>query len=374
MAATAAVLLSLLPCALAKRVMVMAGSPEDKAIQQIINEKEVSRRLPLIAKFAADFAAKPDMVVYAEQLYQDAYLESGDYDKSLEYGERALAADPTDMDVVMKLVRAARQKPDPARLFRYVTQFAEWYNGLETARPADRDETSWREFVTRTRAEYQEDFGRLEYVLLDLIPRETRPQERLQILDRFSKAFPKSSYASNVYQYYAYTYQQLDDTAKLMEYADKVLAVDPQNFAMPLLVAQVLSEQGKDLERATALATKALELAEKAQPPANAPAEEWQKSRHASLGLAHGILGFIHLRQNHNPQAISELKTAVPLVRSDPALLSTVLYRLGFVQAKNLKMLEEARATLSECSNVAGPFQQAARDLVAKIDARLAKP
>ncbi len=359
----------------AKRVLVLAGSPEDKAIQQIVNEKDGARRLPLIAKFAADFASNPDMVVYSQQLYQEAYLESGDYERSLEYGEKALAADPTDMDVLLKLASAARQRPDPEKVARYAGQFGEWYNGLEKApRPPDLDEVGWKARVAQLRAEHEQDYHRVEYVLLEMIPRVTDAQKRLAMLDQFTKAFPDTSYASNIQQYYAYTYQQLGDAAKVMEYAEKATSLDPQNFAMPLLVAQTLSEQGKDLERATALATKGMELAEKAQPPAGVAPEEWQKSRNGSLGLGHSILGFIYLRQNRNAQAITELKAAVPLVRSDPPLLSTVLYRLGFVQAKNPKLMEEARATLSECSGVAGPFQQAARDLVAKIDARQGKP
>lgn len=340
-----------------KRVAVMAGSPEDKAIQQIGAEQDPAKRLPLIDKFGADFGSKPDMLTYAQQLYQDIYLETKEYDKSMEFGEKALAADTKDADVLLKLVRAAQEKPDSGRLFRYGGLFAELYNSLEGP----------------PQAELKGDHQRLEYALFQTIARETGAKERLSMLDQFGKTFPKSQYATALNQYYAYTYQQLGDAAKMAEYAEKTLAQDPENVAMLLLAAQSFSEQGQNLERAMEMAAKALGVSEKMPRPADA-SPNWDKSRDASMGLAHAVIGYLHMRQNRNAQAITELKAAVPLVRSDPALLSTTLYRLGFAQAKNPKLLEEARATLSECSKLAGPFQQPAQELVARINARLAKP
>ncbi len=266
-----AVALSMVAIAEAKRVAVQAGSPEDKAIQQIVNETDLAKRGALIAKFASDFSSEPDMVTYAQQLYQETYLEAKDYDKSMEYGEKALAADPLDGDVLLKLVRAAREKPDLERAFRYAARFAEVYQGLETAPPAGMDSTAWKVSVDQKRAELEPDYRRLEYLLVDTIAHEGAAQRRLQMLDQFSKAYPKTQYAANINQYYAYTYQQLGDHAKALAYANKTLETDRENVAMMLLAAGGLSEQGQDLPRATALATKALELTTKTQPPANGP-------------------------------------------------------------------------------------------------------
>ena len=78
------------------------------------------------------------------------------------------------------------------------------------------------------------------------------------------------------------------------------------------------------------------------------------------------------LKQDKTPAAIAELKQASTMLKDDPAAYSTVLFRLGYAYAK-VSRLTEARATLTEAVGVLGPFQQASRDLLAKVNAARAK-
>ena len=92
------------------------------------------------------------------------------------------------------------------------------------------------------------------------------------------------------------------------------------------------------------------------------------ENRQITEGFAHQILGYTLMREEKTPAAIGELKIAASMLKNDPAKYSITLYRLGYAYAKD-KQNASAKQALTECTTVDGPFKDAARELLAKVNA-----
>jgi tetratricopeptide (TPR) repeat protein len=102
------------------------------------------------------------------------------------------------------------------------------------------------------------------------------------------------------------------------------------------------------------------------------PEDVKDPAKKLSLGLAHGAIGWVEMKQEKTQSAIVELKQAADLTEGNDAAYSTVMYRLGYAYAK-LKQYAEARATLNKCSAVEGPYKEEARKLLVKVNAATPK-
>src|SRR6266478_5749555 len=83
--------LSCLALAQLDRIVIPAGTPEDQALQDISKEADAQKKLALYQDFVQKFAGNPAAVAYGNWQISQAYQESGDLAKALEYGDKALA-------------------------------------------------------------------------------------------------------------------------------------------------------------------------------------------------------------------------------------------------------------------------------------------
>ena len=103
---------------LGKRVMTQAGTPEDKAVSEIYAAPDGPVKVALLDKFMVDYG-KGDFALLADQLYVATYLEQKNYPKVYEYGDKVVALDPGDFDMLAKMVQAADEAGDTAKIFEY---------------------------------------------------------------------------------------------------------------------------------------------------------------------------------------------------------------------------------------------------------------
>src|SRR5689334_20225491 len=85
-------------------VQVIAGTAEDKLLQQIATESNVDGKLQLLKQFEEQFPQSkvlPD--VYLMMI--DQYRQKSDADKILEYGEKVLKVDQHNVTAMMILAR-----------------------------------------------------------------------------------------------------------------------------------------------------------------------------------------------------------------------------------------------------------------------------
>lgn len=113
---------------------------------------------------------------------------------------------------------------------------------------------------------------------------------------------------------------------------------------------------------------KAVSYAQKTIVAAKADEADADRSRKVSAGVAHLILGRVYANQEKTLPSITELKSAVVLLKGqDEQQYAVAAYFLGFDYAK-LNRLTEARAALTDASGIPGPMQPPIKALLTKVN------
>ena len=129
--------------------------------------------------------------------------------------------------------------------------------------------------------------------------------------------FPDSPYADQAMGVAAASYQQTQNTAKMLEVANGLLAKDPNNVGMLLLLADYYSEKGEQLDKAEADAKKVSAALADAKKPDGVTDEQWQQQVSLQKGLALSALGQVNIQKKNNAAAVGEFEAASPLLKSD---------------------------------------------------------
>ncbi len=353
------VLLAALAQAQLEKILIPAGTPEDQALQAISNQSDAEKRIPLLQDFVQKFASNPQAVAYGNWQLAQAYSSTGDNAKALEAGDKALAAQPHNLDILVSQAGIAQQLKNWGKVLDYSVRGGELYN--TTFGKATGANTA------ATPGEVPSDTDKQSYEFLDAagynaIAAEQDPKTRMAYIERYTPAFPASKFAEPVSQYAIYSLQQLNEPDRLVAYGEKSLAADPNSLPTLILLANAYSEQPKEtnLGKAITYARKAIELAKADSPDAT-------RQQKLSAGVAHSALGYALMRQEKTPAAITEFKSATTLLKDDPGSYQMALYRLGYCYAK-LGRLTEARTTLTEAAAIEGAYQQPAKDLLVKVN------
>ena len=344
-----------------KRVSIRAGTPEDRAVNEIIRATDPAEKLALLEKFLAEYG-QGEMALVAYDIYIDHYLAAQDYAKVYEYGEKALALDTEAYSVAMRMFRAAQQQGDAARMFDSGTRLGDILHRFQ-ARPTPEgmEEAVWQSVKSSTIEENRESASYVEYALFGAAYQNPDPAAKTAQLERFVAAFPDSQYAPNAQSVVAYTYQQTQQFDKMQAFIEKVLVAQPSNFTMLLLAANSWNERRVELDKAAAYAARALQALETAEKPAAVTDEQWAQQKPIQQGLAHSVIGQIHIQKNRNAPAVDALNAAAPLLKSDPLAYSRNQYWLGFALI-NLKRMAEARVAFTEAAAADTPFRGPAQE------------
>jgi hypothetical protein len=345
------------------KITIPAGTPEDKALTEISQESDNAKRIAMLEEFVQKYASNPAAVAYGNWQLSQQFVAS-DPNKALAYGDKALAAMPDVLDILQAQTDLAQQAKNYERVVDYATRGAVVIQGIEKqSKPEGFDEQSWKSNQQREREQAQPTYDYMATAAYNAMAAEPDPKKRVAEIDRYSEAFKESKLMENVNLLAIATFQEMNDMPKLMSFGEKALAADPNNASLLTLMANAFAEdpKGNDLAKADTYARKAIELIKTDQkmPEAN---------RLVTEGFAHQVLGYSLLRQEKTPAAIVELKTAVAMLQSDPIKLSITLYRLGYAYAKS-KQNANAKQVLTQATEIQGPFQQAAKELLAKVEA-----
>ena len=156
-----------------------------------------------------------------------------------------------------------------------------------------------------------------------------------------------------------------------LEVANGLLAKDPNNLGMLILLADYYSEKGEQLDKAEAEAKKALSVLDSATKPEGVSDEQWQAQNALQKGLALSALGQINIQKKDNATAAQNFKAAAPLLKSDAGSYARNQYRLGFALL-NLKKMPEAKAALTEAASLNTPYKALAQDKLKGLPATTA--
>ena len=354
-----------------KYVPVPAGSEADHAITEITATNDPAQKLALLDKFAAG-PGQGDMALVADELYVNYYISQKQYDKAFEFGDKLFAIDPGNFANAINMVRAASEKGDGEKLVSYGEKAAKIladYKGSPAPEGTAAD--SWEQQKKGVIENNAESIQYLQQAVYGGVYQTKEPAKRADQLIRFAKAFPDSTYAAQAMGVAASSYQQAQNSSKMLEVANSILAKDPSNLGMLLLVSDYYGEKGEQLDKAESYAQKAATLAASAPRPENVSEDQWKQQTNLQKGLALSTLGQINLQKKNNTQAVQNFQAAAPLLKSDDTSYARNQYRLGFAYI-NLKNAPGARTAFTECASVSSPYKQYALEKLKGIPATAA--
>ena len=351
------------------RIVIPAGTPEDQALTAISNEQDTQKKLTMYQDFLQKFSANPAAVAYGNWQVSQSYQTAGDLQKALDYGDKALAGSPHNLDILVSQAGIAQQLKDNAKLMDYATRGGELYNSIaKQSKPEGMSDQEFAQHVDQEKSAAKSSDEFLEAAAFNAIAGESDAKTRMEDIERFTPAFPDSRFQEQIASYAMMSLSDLKDTPRLISFGEKMLAANPNNLPALLLLASTYVDDPKP-----GSVTKAITYAQKAIEVAKADAPDADRSRQVSGGVAHATLGYAYMKQDKTAAAIPELKSASALLKGqDDQQYAIAMYRLGFAYAK-LNRVSEAGEVLQEAAKISGPVQQPAQDLLAKVNAARAK-
>lgn len=351
------------------RLVIPAGTPEDKALQAISNEPDAEKKLTMYQGFVQEFAANPAAVAYGNWQISQSYQNTGDLAKALEYGDKALASSAHNLDILVSQANIAQQMKDGAKVIDYAVRGGEAYNSIsKEPKPEGMSDQDFASRLEEEKNSAKSSYEFLEAAAFNALVEETDAKKRMAYIERFTPAFPNSRFEDSVASYAMVSLSELKDMARLVAYGEKALAANPNSLATLTLLSTTFVDDPKpgSLSKAVSYAEKTIEVAKADAPDAD-------RSRKLSAGVAHSTLGYAYMKQDKTAAAVPELKAASELLKGqDEQQYAIALYRLGFAYAK-LNKVTEAREALNEAVKISGPVQGPAQELLVKVNAARAK-
>jgi tetratricopeptide (TPR) repeat protein len=340
------------------RITIPAGTPEDNALTAIAAESDADKRAAAYEDFIEKYSSNKAAVAYAEWQLSQQYLAAGNNAKALEWGDKALQDYPNDLDLIVADTNVAMAMKDNAKTVDFAVKGAAVYHSiLQQPKPADVSAADWNNRITEQQVSAKPDYEFLGNAAYNAIVAEQDPNQRMNLIEKYTPAFPKSQFEPQVAQLAMYRLQQLKQPQRLQAYGEKTLAADPDSIPTLLMLAGSYAGEAKTAAKAQEYAEKVLKLT---------GADPGDSTLKSYAGIAHTALGRANLNRGRNASAVTELKTAVTQLQSDPPDQQIALYYLGYAAAKENRKAESI-AALEKAAAIKGPYQAPAKEMLSKI-------
>ena len=338
------------------KIVIPAGTPEDKEFTAIAAEPDAQKRIAMYEDFAKKYDSNKAAAAYADWQLSQQYVAS-DTAKALEYGDKALELYPNDLDIIVSQINIAQAMKDGGKVVDYAVRGAAIFDSIATQpKPADVSGADWKTQVAEEQESARPGYDYGQTAAYNAIASEQDPVKRMSEIEKFTPAFPKSTFDDQISQMALYSLQQLNQPQRLEAYGEKALAANPESVPTLLMLANAYSEDPKQAGKAVAYANKVIALTESSTDP----------KKKLAAGVAHSTLGYAHLKQDKLPSAVAELKTAAGILESDPQAEQAVLFRLGYAYAKQNRRAD-SMAALQKAAAIDGPYQTPAKEMLAKV-------
>ena len=351
-----------------KYVPIPAGSDADHAMQAINAATDPAEKLSLIDKFAAELGTG-DMAIVADEMYVNYYLAQKNFPKTFEYGDKLFAVDPDSLQNAVNMVQAASQAGDTDKVLAYAEKASGILQRYKAApAPPGVAEDQLKQDKAAALQASADNIQYIEQSAYSAIYQSKDVSKKAGAFAKFAELFPDSPYATQALGMAANSYQQAQNAPKMLEVANGLLAKDPNNMGMLLLLSDYYGEKGEQLDKAETYAKKAASLADAQKKPEGVSDDQWKQQTTLQKGLALSTLGQVGLQKKDNAGAVTNLVAAGPLLKSNDASYARNQYRLGFAYL-NLKKLPEAKQAFTEAASVNTPYKQPALDKLKSLPA-----
>jgi tetratricopeptide (TPR) repeat protein len=350
-------------------IVIPAGTAEDQALQVISKESDAQKKSAMYEDFVQKFSSNPAAVAYGNWQISQTYQSAGELQKALDYGDKALASSPHNLDILVSQASIAQQMKSNSKLMDYSVRGGEVYNSIgKSGKPEGMSDQDFANQAQDQKNSVKNSYEFLEAAAFNAIVDETNAKTRMSYIERFTPAFPDSRFDESIASYAMMSLSELKDMARVVSYGERVLATKPNSVPTLLLLAGAYVDDPRP-----GSVTKAATYAQKAIAAAKADAPDADRSRKLSAGIGHSTLGYAYMKQDKTAAAVPELKAASGLLKGqDDQQYAIALYRLGFAYAK-LNRVSEARDVLTEATKIPGAVQPLSQDLLSKVNAARAK-
>ena len=148
----------------------------------------------------------------------------------------------------------------------------------------------------------------------------------LRNLEDYLRRFPDSPRKAQVYRALVESSMELRDTPRALGYAERLIALHPEDASMMLFAVDLLERAGDDnsLTRAVGYATRVLDRVEKASAeakPARVSQGEWEAEQKKLATSIYLIRGRLQLRRRNYEAAQADLETSYRMLPSPAAAM-----------------------------------------------------
>jgi tetratricopeptide (TPR) repeat protein len=150
-----------------------------------------------------------------------------------------------------------------------------------------------------------------EYDLYSAVTKEQDNNKKLELLNTWRQKYPESDFKMERLQLYLVTYQHLGQSAKMIETAKEILAMDPKDLQALYWIAFLTPTLGSNSPDALDLAQKAANGLLNAEKPANVKEEDWTKAKALTDAIADSTLGWIAMQRKNYPVAEQNFKKSL---------------------------------------------------------------
>ncbi len=350
-------------------VHVPAGSPEERALAAVDAETDAQKRIALLEDFLKQFGSNQEMAAYGNRQIAQQYRDQGDIAKALEFGQKAAAAQPNNMEILVFVAETAQKAKATDVIMDCAEKGGKAFNGIAGERkPEGTDPEAFALHIKQAQDPVRPPYEFLEATAFNTMVGEQNRAKRMEYIERYVGAFPNSRFQEQVTQLALATLAEMKDAARLNSFAEKALAANPNSVSTLVVLSEAYAEssQAGASARAEGYARKAIAAA-----AGQKATEDNQLQKYT--GLAHSALGYALMKDEKSAAAIPELKTACSMLKDYSDVYPAALYRLAFAYAKTPGGLPDAKAVLTELIAIPGPYQQPGRDLMAQVQAASAK-
>ena len=184
---------------------------------------------------------------------------------------------------------------------------------------------------------------------------------KIQAGQAFIQKYPMSRYVESVYAAFVQVYYDGQDWKNFYDYADKTLALNPDEVSVLATVGWVIPHvydendpnAAKDLDKAERYEKHAIELIPTMPKPAGLTDAQFAQSKTDLLSQAHSGLGLVYFREKKSDPSVTELLLSTQgAVNPDP----TDLYVLA-LGLQDLGRNKEAADAYNSCAQIPGGLQ-----------------
>jgi tetratricopeptide (TPR) repeat protein len=150
-----------------------------------------------------------------------------------------------------------------------------------------------------------------------LIYEASDPRTTVDRAEKFAQMYPTSEFLEAIELTKMDAYRELGRTASAVSSAARVLRMNPENPLALVSLAETLLSGGasyeQNRERAVQHARRAVSVLDSLAMPQGSRSREWLEAKKELLARAHGMLGYVHLKEEEFEEAAAELQIAAKL-------------------------------------------------------------